>query len=94
MVDTETYTIEGPNGDTDDVDVPAGLVGTLAEQGEEPTKVISDIVVQALAQHAHALVHHSQGETPQDLVEMNETMEELFEDRFGMPLSDAMGHDH
>ena len=94
MVETETYTIEGPSGDTDDVELPAGLVDTLAEQGEEPTQVISDIVVQALAQHAHALVHHSQGETPSDLVEINETMEELFEDRFGMPLSDAMGHDH
>jgi len=94
MVDTETYTIEGPSGDTDSVELPAGLVDTLAEQGEEPTQVISDIVVQALAQHAHALVHHSQGETPADLAEINETMEALFEQRFGMPLSDAMGHSH
>ncbi|MFO7834183.1 MAG: hypothetical protein R6V31_09055 [Halohasta sp.] len=94
MVETETYTIEGPSGDTDDVELPAGLVDTLAEQGEEPTQVISDIVVQALAQHAHALVHHSQGETPSDLAAINETMEELFEDRFGMPLSEAMGHSH
>jgi len=94
MVETETYTIEGPSGDAEDVELPAGLVGTLAEQGEAPTQVVSDIVVQALAQHAHALVHHSQGETPSDLVEINETMEELFEDRFGMELSEAMGHDH
>jgi hypothetical protein len=94
MVETETYTIDGPSGDTDSVELPAGLVDTLSEQGEEPTQVISDIVVQALAQHSHALVHHSQGETPQDLVDINEKMEELFEDRFGMPLADAMGHDH
>jgi hypothetical protein len=94
MVDTETYTIEGPDGDTDSVELPVGLVGTLAEQGEEPTQVISDIVVQALAQHAHALVHHSQGETPQDLLDMNEEIESIFEDRFGMPLSEAMGHNH
>ena len=94
MVETETYTIEGPGGDTDDVELPAGLVDTLAEQGEEPTQVISDIVVQALAQHAHALVHHSQGETPADLAEMNDEMEAIFEDHFGMPLSDAMGHSH
>lgn len=94
MVDTETYTVEAPTGDTDSVELPAGLVDTLAEQGEEPTQVISDIVVQALAQHSHALVHHSQGETPADLAEINEKMEELFEDRFGMPLSEAMGHDH
>jgi len=94
MVETETYTIEGPGGDTDDVELPAGLVDTLAEQGEEPTQVISDIVVQALAQHAHALVHHSHGETPADLAEMNDEMEAIFEDRFGMPLSEALGHSH
>ncbi len=94
MVDTEQFTIEGPAGDTDTVELPEGLVGTLAEQGEEPTKVISDIIVQALAQHAHALVHHSQGEPPADLVEMNEAVEDLFEERFGMSLSDAMGHSH
>ncbi len=94
MVETETYTIEGSGGDTDDVALPAGLVDTLAEQGEEPTQVISDIIVQALAQHAHALVHHSQGETPADLAEMNDEMEAIFEDRFGMPLSEALGHSH
>jgi len=94
MVETETYTIEGPGGDTDDVELPDGLVDTLAEQGEAPTQVITDIVVQALAQHAHALVHHSQGETPADLVEMNDEMEAIFEDRFGMPLSEALGHSH
>ncbi|MCL9817083.1 DUF7545 family protein [Natronocalculus amylovorans] len=94
MVDTETYTVEGPNGDSDTVDLPAGLVDTLAEQGEEPSKVISDIVLQALAQHAHALAHHSQGDTPEDLVEMNEKAEELFEARFGVSLAEATGHHH
>ena len=94
MVDTETYTIEAPDGSTESVDIPAGLVETLAEPGEESTTVISDIVVQALAQHGHALVHHSEGETPADLVEINDAMEEVFEDRFGMSLQDAMGHSH
>ncbi|WP_138005847.1 DUF7545 family protein [Halalkalirubrum salinum] len=94
MADTETYTIEGPEGDSDTVELPAGLVDTLAEQGEEPSKVISDIVLQALAQHAHALAHHSQGETPPELVKMNETAEELFEERFGVTLAEATGHQH
>ncbi|XVH30876.1 DUF7545 family protein [Haloferacaceae archaeon DSL9] len=94
MVDTEIYTIESPDGDTDTVELPAGLVDTLSEQGEEPSKVISDIVLQALAQHAHALAHHGQGEAPADIVEMNEAAEELFEERFGVPLADAMGHHH
>jgi hypothetical protein len=59
-----------------------------------PSRAKSRPKSSALAQHSHALVHHSQGETPQDLVDINEKMEELFEDRFGMPLADAMGHDH
>ena len=94
MVDTEAYTIEDPDGTTESVEIPAGLVETLAEQGEAPTTVVSDIVVQALAQHAHALVHHSEGETPAEVAEINDAMEDVFEDRFGMSLEDAMGHSH
>lgn len=93
MVETDTYTIKVASG-SETVEIPAGLIETLAEAGEEPTTVVSDIVVQALAQHAHALVHHSEGETPAELQEINDAMEEIFEDRFGVPLSDAMGHSH
>lgn len=94
MVDTDAYTIEGPDGTSETIDIPAGLVETLAEGNEESTTVISDIVVQALAQHAHALVHHAEGEPSAELVELNEAVEDLFEDRFGMSLQDAMGHSH
>ncbi|RJX49561.1 DUF7545 family protein [Halonotius pteroides] len=94
MVDTEAYTIEGPDGSSETLAVPAGLVETLAEPGEEPTTVVSDIVVQALAQHAHSLVHHAEGEPSPELVELNDAAEELFEERFGMSLEDAMGHSH
>ena len=94
MVDTNAYTIEGPDGASETLDVPAGLVETLAEPDEESTTVLSDIVVQALAQHAHSLVHHAEGEPSPELVELNEAVEELFEDRFGMSLEDAMGHSH
>jgi hypothetical protein len=94
MVATEAYTIEDPDGNTETVDIPAGLVDTLAEQGEDSTTVVTDIVVQSLAQHAHSMVHHSEGEPPADLVEINEAVEDLFEDRFGMSLQDAMGHSH
>ncbi|WP_313694627.1 DUF7545 family protein [Halorarum halobium] len=94
MVDSETYTVEGPDGDTDTVDLPAGLVDMMAEQGEEPSRVISDVVLQAFAQQAHALAHHSQGETPADVEEINAKAEELFEERFGQSLQDAMGHSH
>lgn len=94
MVETETYTVEGPDGDSDTVDLPAGLVDMMTEQGEEPSHVISDVILQAFAQQAHAIAHHSQGKTPADVEEINEKAEELFEERFGQSLQDAMGHSH
>ena len=94
MVGTETYTVEGPDGDSDTVDLPEGLVDMMTEQGEQPTQVISDVILQAFAQQAHAIAHHSQGDTPADVEEINEKAEELFEERFGQSLQDAMGHSH
>lgn len=94
MAETETYTVTGPDGEEDTVELPAGLVDTMAEQGENPTRVITDIVLQAMAQQAHAMVHHSEGQVPPDVQEMNDTVEDLFEERFGVPLSDALGHSH
>jgi len=94
MVDTETYTIEGPDGDVETVELPEGLVDVFAEQGEEPTTVVGDVLVQAFAQQAHVVVHHGQGDAAADLEAINETMEDLFEDRFGVSLEEAMGHSH
>ncbi|GAB3411691.1 hypothetical protein GCM10027435_03600 [Haloparvum alkalitolerans] len=94
MADTETYTVTGPNGEEDTVELPAGLVGTMAEQGENPAKVISDVVLQAMAQQAHMMAHHGEGEVPEEIQEMNDTAEELFEARFGTSLADALGHSH
>jgi hypothetical protein len=94
MVETETYTIEGPGGDVEEVELPAGLVDVFAEAGEEPTDVVGDIVVQAFAQQAHVVVHHADDDAPADLAELNEEMENIFEERFGVSLADAMGHSH
>lgn len=94
MVDTETYTIEGPDDDVETVELPEGLVDVFTEQGEEATNVVGDLVVQSFAQQAHVAVHHGEGDTPADLAELNEKMEELFEERFGVSLADAMGHSH
>ncbi|WP_142856563.1 DUF7545 family protein [Salinigranum halophilum] len=94
MVETETYTIEGPDGDVEEIQLPSGLVDIFAEQGEEPTDVVGDIVVQAFAQQAHVVVHHAEGEVPGDLEELNDEMENIFEERFGVSLADAMGHSH
>ncbi|WP_418284650.1 DUF7545 family protein [Halorubrum sp. DTA46] len=94
MGETETYTVTGPDGDEESFELPAGLVDLLSEQGEQPTRVVSDVIVQAMAQQAHVIAHHSEGEVPEDIATMNETAEELFEERFGQSLSDALGHSH
>lgn len=94
MASTETYTVTGPDGDEDDVELPAGLVDTMAEQGEDSSKVVTDVVLQAFAQQAHMLAQHGEGETPDDVAEMNETAERLFEERFGVSLAEAIGHQH
>lgn len=94
MVETETYTVTGPDGHEETVDLPAGLVDTMAEPGENPTRVITDVVLQAMAQQAHSMAHHSEGETPSDIQKINDTAEELFEERFGMSLTEALGHQH
>ncbi|MFB6080861.1 MAG: hypothetical protein ABEJ81_07685 [Haloferacaceae archaeon] len=90
----ETYTIEGPDGNASTVALPAGLADVFSEDDESPTDVLAAFVVQTFAQQTHAAVHHSEGDAPEDLVAMNDRMEELFEERFGVSLTEAMGHGH
>ncbi|MFB6281776.1 MAG: hypothetical protein ABEH40_07135 [Haloferacaceae archaeon] len=94
MVEDETYTIEGPDGTVSTVDLPAGLAEVFSEEGEEPTDVLAEFVVQTFAQQTHAAVHHSDGDPPEELAALNERMETLFEERFGLTLTEAMGHSH
>ncbi|WP_129116930.1 DUF7545 family protein [Halegenticoccus tardaugens] len=94
MVDTETYTIEGPDGDTDAFDLPAGLVDVLSEQGENPAAVVGDVALLSFVQRAHTVVHHAEGDVPADLAEINDVAEELFEERFGVSFGEATGHQH
>ena len=94
MVATETYTVEAPNGDVEEIELPEGLADVFTEQGESPTAVVGDLLTQSFAQQAHAVVHHSRGETPADLESLNAKMEELFEERFGTSLDEAMDHSH
>ena len=94
MVETETYTIEGPDGDSEEIELPSGLVDVFSEPGDTPTEIVGDIVVQAFAQQAHVVVHHADDDVPEDLEALNGAMEDIFEERFGVSLSDAMGHSH
>ncbi|MFB6124069.1 MAG: hypothetical protein ABEJ78_11510 [Haloferacaceae archaeon] len=90
----ETYTIEAPNGDTDTVELPDGLVDVLSEQGESPATVVAEVALLSFVQRAHSIVHHSDGEVPEDLIEIDEKAEELFEERFGVSFAEATGHQH
>ncbi|ERG99345.1 MAG: hypothetical protein J07HQX50_00489 [Haloquadratum sp. J07HQX50] len=94
MEETESFTIEGPEGVTEEVELPAGLADVFTKQGEPSTAVVGDLIVQSFAQQSHAVVHHSEDEVPADLDSLNDKMESLFEERFGESLQDAMGHSH
>lgn len=94
MSETQTYTIEGPDGEEDTVSLPTHIIDLMSEGDENGAKVVGDIVVQAFAQQAHVRVHHAEGEPSEELVEANDELEDLFEERFGLSLADAMGHHH
>jgi len=94
MANTQTYTIQDPEGEADTVELPANLVELMREGDESGATVIGDVVLQAFAQQAHARVHHAEGGVSDEMQEANDTVEELFEDRFGLSLSEAMGHQH
>jgi hypothetical protein len=94
MVETDTFTITGPDGDEDEVELPVGLIDVLAEQGDDRTEVVGDVVMMGFAERAHAIVHHSQGEVAEDVKELAEAAEDLFEKRFGISFAEATGHQH
>ncbi|NHX35580.1 MULTISPECIES: DUF7545 family protein [Halolamina] len=94
MADTETFTIEGPEGETDTVELPPVMLELMRDGDEPDAQIIADIVLQAFAQQAHARVHHAEGGVSNEVESANDTLEELFEDRFGISLSEAMGHQH
>jgi hypothetical protein len=95
MVETETYQVESPDGDSDEFELPVGLVDVLAEQGEQKSAVAAEIALMGFVQRAHSMAHHGQGEKlPADLDEIAEKAEELFEERFGLSFAEATGHQH
>jgi hypothetical protein len=93
MVEAETYTIEGPDGTVEEIQLPSGLADVFG-QGDESAVVVGDMAVNMIAQQAHVHVHHADGDVPDELAALNEKMEELFENRFGVSLAEAMGHSH
>lgn len=94
-MDEATFTIEDPDGNTDDVTIPARLVEIFSEEDDESeAQVVGDIALMAFAQRAHMLVHHSEDEPSDELQAVEEATLDQFEDRFGMTYGEATGHQH
>ncbi|GAA0285141.1 DUF7545 family protein [Halobacterium noricense] len=94
-MDEATFTIEDPDGDTNEVTIPARLVEIFSEEDDESeAQVVGDIALMAFAQRAHALVHHGQGEPTEELQNVEEAVLDQFEERFGQTYAEATGHQH
>ncbi|WP_049970632.1 DUF7545 family protein [Haladaptatus cibarius] len=93
-VETATYSIEGPDGDSDELELPPGLIDLLREEDEARETVVGDMALVSFVQQAHAAVHHTQGEPDEEVVAIEERARELFEERLGITFEQATGHSH
>jgi hypothetical protein len=94
-VETVTYTIESPDGDTEELTLPTGVIDALREdESETAPEVLGDLTMLSFAQQAHALVHHSHGEPDEQIQAEEEKTMELFEARFGQTFGEMTGHSH
>lgn len=91
-----TLTIRTDDDNEETVSVSGGLLDLLAQGSESPADVAGDLVVMSLANRAHHMAHHGQGGTEGDvdIDDVESTMMEVFEDRFGQTFAEATGHDH
>jgi hypothetical protein len=92
-VEDVTVTVEA-NGDEDAIEIPAGLIDRLMEDGETRADVVGSIALMALTGRAHALLHHAENASGEELEDIEEVMQDRFEDRFGMTYAEATGHSH
>lgn len=93
--ETETVTISLTTEDTtEDVAVSRAMIELLREDDETAPEVIGDMAVLSLAQQAHGIVHHSDGEVPEQIAAAEAHTMALFEDRFGQSYAEMIGHDH
>jgi len=91
--DTVTVRIETEKSD-DGVEVPERIIELLSEGGDTATGVVADLVMLGIAQQAHGIVHHAEGEVDDELAEAEELTMELFEERFGQTYAEVTGHGH
>jgi hypothetical protein len=82
------------HADTDEIEVPTALVELLGEDDGSVTAVVGDLAMLGLAQQAHGIVHHGQGDVSDDLESTEALTMDLFEERFGQTYGEVTGHSH
>ncbi|MFB6137632.1 MAG: hypothetical protein ABEJ42_04745 [Halobacteriaceae archaeon] len=88
-----TFTVEGPEGETDTVTVPASLLDALG-QGESHVETVASEALVTFVTRAHQLVHHAEDDADADLEAAEEALLDRFEERFGVTYAEATGHQH
>jgi len=91
--DTITVTLESEDG-SDELEVPQTIVDLLSEERDDTTTVVGDLAMLGIAQQAHGIVHHGQGEVDDELEAAEELTMDLFEERFGQTYGEVTGHSH
>ena len=94
MAETRPFTIEAPDGSTETIDLPEGFTDLFAEPDESPAAVLADIALLAAAQQVHGIVHHGGGGADEATVEIEASVLEEFESRFGQTFAEMTGHGH
>ena len=91
----ETTTVRIETDDSsDELEVPVRVLELLSEEDDDPAGVVGDLVMLGVAQQAHGIVHHAQGEVDDDLQAAEKRTMELFEERFGQSYAEVTGHNH
>ena len=91
----ETTTVRIETDDSsDELEVPVQVLKLLSEEDDDPADVVGDLVMLGVAQQAHGIVHHAQGEVDDDLEAAEKRTMELFEERFGQSYAEVTGHNH
>lgn len=94
MTDSLTVTVE-TESDADEIEIPADLIDLYREQpGETDAQIVSDMLVMAFAERAHAIAHHGEGGDDETIQAIESDMMDRFEERFGMTYGEATGHQH
>ncbi len=91
--ETTTVSIE-VDGDSEEFEIPVALTDALSDGDETRAEVVTNLAVLSLAQQAHGMVHHGHGDAGEDLEAAEETILDVFEQRFGRSFAEMTGHSH